>query len=175
MTNRCPCCQRPLEKMLDYPLVLVRNIDILPIPEVMDYWSEDAAKAASARDQLPDDMHPGDLMRLRGINRTPEVASAYHSAVIQDYFRELQNHQGVEVPPNRLLPQLAPDTYFKYAYPLPGTQLYVGLPEGEPEAGDRFCRIVFYGKGPNLGSAGGPTLQELGAAATIKYVGRLLL
>ena len=160
--------------MLDYPLVSVRSIEVLPIPEVMDYWSDEAARAAMTRDQLRDDIHPEGQMELRGINRTQEVAVAYQSAAMQNYFRTLQIHQGQDVPPTRLSPQLAPDGYFRRAFPIPGTQLYVSLSEGEPEGDERVCRVVLYAKGPNLGSAGGPTLQELGVAATIRYVGRLI-
>lgn len=171
---RCPCCQRPLEKMLDYPTVLVLKVEILPVPEVMDYFSQEAARARLTRSQLSGGKLSNEHLDLWGINRTPEVASAYDSEVVQDYFRMLENCQGQEVDPNKLTPQLEPDKYFKGTYPIPGTQLYISLREAELQAGCRTCRVVLLGKGPNLGSAGGPTLQEFGAVAVMYYHGRLL-
>lgn len=160
--------------MQDYPLVFVQRVDVLPIPEVMDYWSEEAARARLIRAQSSEDESLKQPGELTGINRTPEVALAYESETVQDYFHTLKSYAGQEVAPDRLAPQLEPDGYFRRAYRIPGTQLYLSFAEAEPEGGARICRVVFHGKGPNFGSAGGPTLQELGAVAAIHYEGRLL-
>ena len=174
MAELCPCCNRPLEKMLDYPLVLVRRVEILPIPEVMDYWSEEAARARLTRGEATLGKLPSEQVPLAGINRTPEVASAYQSQAVRRYFRTLESLIGQEVAPARLAPELERDKYFKGAYSLPGTHLYISLDEGEPEDEVRVCRVVFLGQGPNLGSAGGPTLQQFGAVAAVYYEGRLM-
>ena len=76
--------------------------------------------------------------------------------------------------PGRLLPRLKPDAIFRGAYPIPGTDLYLSLDEGEPTAaGGRTAEVQILCDGPNLGSAGGPTLQALGAIGRVDYVGVL--
>lgn len=172
MNYRCPCCDRPFAKMLDYPLVSVQKIEILPIPETMDYWSEEAARARLNRVQLSDDPSIDRQTELHGINRTPEIASAYGSETVQDYLCTLKSYAGQEVRPDTLSPQLEADGYFRWAYRIPGTQLFISLSEAEPDEEARICRVVFHCKGPNFGSAGGPTLQEMGAVAAIHYEGR---
>ena len=174
MNDPCPCCRRPFEKMLDYPLVEVRKIEVLPIPEVMDYWSEESAVGARGPDQFPGEKRSEEPWKVRGINRTPEIASACQSPFMQSYMRTLQNHQGQEVPPDKLVPQVEPDQYFRHAYPITGTGLFISLWEADPQGAERACQVVVLGKGPNMGSAGGPTLQGFGPTATIHYRGRLL-
>lgn len=92
---------------------------------------------------------------------------------MQDYLRVLEGYQGREVGPGDLAPKLPKHGWFRWAYPIPGTRLYLSMAEGEPEGNERVCHIVFHGEGANLGSAGGPTLQEYGAVASIRYEGRL--
>jgi len=160
--------------MLDYPLVFVRKIEILPIPEVVDYWSEEAAKARLDRIRRSEDRALDRQLELHGINRTPEIALAYQSEALQSYVRALKSYEGQDVASDELAPQLEPDKYFKWAYPLPGGGLFVSLSEAESDSEERICQVMFHGKGPNLGSAGGPTLQRLGPVAAIHYEGRLL-
>lgn len=169
MGEQCPCCQRPFEKMLDYPLVFVRRVEILPIPEAMDFWSEEAAMARLERWR---DKPPDQEMLLEGINRTPEVASAYQA--LQSYFYVLKERQDQEVSPKELAPPLEPHRDFRWAHPIPGTRLYVALSEKETQGDERVCEVVLYGQGANFGSAGGPTLQAFGAVAAIHYEGRLV-
>jgi hypothetical protein len=172
MAEQCPCCLRPLEKMQDYPLVLVCQIEKLPIPEFIDRWSAEAAQAQLrlSGNELPDQQR----LFSRGINRTPEIAAAYESQEVQSYLSSLEGYQGQEVSPAELAPQLKASGYFKWAYSIPGTKLYLSLSEGEPEGAERTCEVVFHGEGPNLGSGGGPTLQEYGRVAVIRYQGRLM-
>lgn len=176
MVDRCPCCQRSLEMMLDYPLVFVRMVEVLAVPEVMDTWSEEAIRAilAQAKDSLVRQQTLQDAMARSGINRTEEVALACQSEAVQRYFLTLASHSGQELPPTELTPSLEPDRVFKWAYPIPGTQLYLALSEAEPQEEETVCEVAIYGRGPNLGSAGGPTLAKNGAIAAIYYEGRLL-
>ena len=174
MEDRCPCCRRPLEKMRDYPLIFVRKVEIRPVPEVIDYWSAEALRARQAHRQPPQEEPLNQAMRLEGINRTPDVAAAYHSDAMQSYFRTLQGYQGQEVSPTELLPPLQSDTYFKWAFPIPGSRLYLSFSEAVHEGAERICEVVLYGRGPNFGSAGGPTLQPFGAVAAIHYEGHLV-
>lgn len=157
--------------MLDYPFVLVRKVEVHPLAEVMDDSSEDALQAMTRPERAPDadllDQHP----RHRGINRTPEIAAARELRPLRDYLDALRNQEGKVLSPRELLPILEPDKYFRWAYPLPETRLYLGLSE-EGRGAERICHVLWYCKGPNLGSAGGPTLQPLTALASIYYTGR---
>ncbi|GEM_PF-2387389 len=171
----CPCCGRPFEKIQDYPKVLILRVEILGVPEAIDYWSEEALRAdLEARRGAIDSGLSHDLTNRVGINLTPEIASAYHSEVIQGYFKIIKGYQGGETEPGSLKPPLKPDSYFKWAYPIPETRLYLSLSEAEPEEGVRICQVMLHTRGPNFGSQGGPTLQPLGPIASIHYQGRLL-
>ena len=174
MMDRCPCCSRAFERMQDYPRVLVRRVEMLSLPEVIDYWSDEAAMESLKRRRTSND-DPSDQGTLTtGINRTPETAEAYQSQVVRTYLRTLAGHEGQEIAPEKLAPGLEPDRYFRWAYPIPGTRLYIALSEAESEGEERVCQVTLHGKGPNLGSAGGPTLQPFGAVASIYYKGRLM-
>ena len=172
MAGKCPACLRPFEKMLDYPLILVRKVEVHRVSEVIDFFSEEAQKARTARGRALDDESSEKKSSLQGINRTPEIARAYESEHVQKYFQAIQSQQGKLLPPRELLPTLEPDKYFKWAYPLPGTKLYLTLFEATPQPGGRIAQVMCCSKGPNLGSAGGPTLQHLAALASIHYEGR---
>lgn len=143
--------------MLDYPLVLVREVAVHDVSEVIDYWSEKAQRARNARGRALDDSKE-EKVPLRGINRTPEIGRAYESEPVQEYLNILRSRQGEILPPRDLLPGLEPDKYFKGAYPLPGSRLYLVLSEAAPRQGSRVSEVIFCSKGPNLGSAGGPTI-----------------
>lgn len=172
MTDRCPACLRPFEKMLDYPLILVREVDIHPVSEVIDYFSEEAQRARIAHGPAADQQSPARDPNLQGINRTPEIAAAYESEWVQRYFQVLRSQQGKLLSPRDLLPRLEPDAYFRWAYPVPGTRLYLTLSEATPQRVDQISQVMCCSRGPNLGSAGGPTLQHLAAFASIHYEGR---
>lgn len=45
MVDKYPACLRLFEKMLDYALVFVRNVEIHPVSEVLDYLSPEAQEA----------------------------------------------------------------------------------------------------------------------------------
>lgn len=172
MADKCPTCLRPFERMLDYPLILVRAIEVHSVSEVIDYLSEEAQIARIAQGRTMDEESQRGTLRFQGINRTPEIAAAYESEPVQKYVQALKNHQGKIIPPRELLPKLEVDKYFKSAYPLPGTKLYLTLSDATAPQAERMCRVIYCCKGPNLGSAGGPTLQHLAALARIHYEGR---
>jgi len=155
--------------MLDYPLVLVHKVEVHPVSEVIDLFSEEAQKVGAARGHTLDNESPEKKFSLQGINRTPEIAAAYESEPVKRYFQALQSQQGKLLPPRELLPGLKPDKFFKWAYPLPGTKLYLTLSDATPRQAERVCQVMCCSRGPNLGSAGGPTLQHLAALASIHY------
>jgi hypothetical protein len=168
MVQHCPCCQRPFQRITDYPLVFVKEVEVLPVPEVLDSASEEAATAWM---RIANDLSQQHPVRP-GINRTPDVAAAYEK--LQDYFRALVSHKGQTIAPDSLNPPFTPDRYFRWAYPIPETDLFASLRDQETTASERTCEVEIHGRGPNLGSAGGPTLQPFGPVARIVYEGRLV-
>jgi hypothetical protein len=81
---------------------------------------------------------------------------------------------GQEVAPRQLLPPLKPSGRFNWAYPVADTGIYLSLNDAVDQTGDkRTAEIRVHCDGPNLGSAGGPTLQPLGAIALLHYQGRV--
>ncbi len=168
MVQQCPCCERPFKSILDFPLVFVKDVEVLAVPEVMDSASEEAATAWTRLANDPS----GPRMVQPGINRTPEVAVAYEK--LRNYFLVLSSYKGQTVAPDKLNPPFMPDRYFRWAFPVPDTDLFVSLREQETTAPERTCEVEIHGRGPNLGSAGGPTLQPFGPVARIAYEGRLV-
>jgi len=173
--NRCPCCGREFKDILDYPRVRVLDFERLPIPEAIDTFSGAVAEKRLARRRAEGSISdPLAGLREDGINMTPVIAKACERAEVQNYFARLAAMCGREVEPRELLPPLAAHGIFKRAYPLADTGIYLSLSDAEPstEAG-RVAEVEVLCDGPNMGSAGGPTLQSLGAVARIRYDGLL--
>ena len=169
--NRCPACGRALASILDYPRVRILDFERLPIPEALDYLSPAAAaKTAKAREKSFD---PG-TWSPEAINRTPEIARAYDTPEVQKYLARLATMPGREVAPRQLLPPFKPSGCFKWAYPVANTGIYLSLTDSaaQPEE-KRTAEVRVHCDGPNLGSAGGPTLQPLGSIARLHYQGLL--
>lgn len=170
--DKCPTCLRPFEKMPDYPLIFVRKVEVHPVSEVLDYLSPEAHEVKIAREHVLGDESHELKLRLQGINRTPEIAAAYETEPVKKYFQALKSYEGKLMSPDELVPKLVSDKYFKGAYPLPGTKLYLTLSEAKPKRESRISQVICCCKGPNLGSAGGPTLLHLAALASVHYEGR---
>jgi len=169
----CPCCQRTLRGVLDYPRVRVLSFERLPLPEAVDTMSEAAAEKWLARRRKYD---PGDFTdpRRAGINMTPAIEQACSTPAVADYLQRLSSLAGQSIKPRKLLPPRPGHGVFKWAYPIPGTGLYLSL--GEPDeapANGTVAEVQVHCAGPNLGSAGGPTLQRLGPIACLGYAGML--
>ena len=179
--HHCPACGRQFKHVLDYPRVRILDFERLPIPEAVDCWSDAAAEKRLSRlraERLgPDALGgsgPEGLRRQDGINMTPLIARACDTSEVQDYLARLAALRGREVAPQELLPPLAAHGYFKWAYPVAETGVYLSLSDSDAPADDaRAAEVQVHCDGPNLGSAGGPTLQPLGAVARLRYEGLL--
>jgi hypothetical protein len=163
--HHCPTCGRMFKDILDYPRVRVLDFERLPIPEAVDTFSEAAAEKRLVRrraERSTADAFPG--LREDGINMTPVIARACERSEVQDYFARLAAMRGREVEPRELLPPLPAHGIFKRAYPVANTGIYLVLSDAEAstEAG-RVAEVEVLCDGQNMGSAGGPTLQLLGA------------
>jgi hypothetical protein len=174
--HHCPACGREFKDILDYPRVRILEFERLPIPEAIDSMSGAAAEKRLARwraERSDTDVTPD--LREDGINMTPLIARACDTRDVQDHFGRLAALQGREVAPQELLPSLAAHGIFKWAYPVPDTGIYLSLSESETSTdAERVAEVQVYCDGPNMGSAGGPTLQPLGAVARLRYEGLLV-
>ena len=179
--HHCPACGREFTHILDYPRVRIVGFERLPIPEAVDCWSEAAAEKRLSRwraerfgPDAPPDGQQEELRRQDGINMTPLIARACDVSEVQDYLARLAALRGREVAPQELLPPLAAHGRFRWAYRVAETGIYLSLSDAEAPADDaRVAEIQVHCDGPNLGSAGGPTLQALGAVARLRYEGLL--
>jgi hypothetical protein len=174
--HHCPACGREFNDILDYPRVRILEFERLPIPEAIDSMSGAAAEKRLARwraRQAEPDALPS--LREDGINMTPVIAQACERSEVQDYFARLAAMRGREVAPQELLPPFPPDGIFKRAYPVTDTGLYLSLSESETSTeAERVADVEVFCDVPNMGSAGGPTLQSLGAVARLRYEGLLV-
>ena len=174
--HHCPACGRDFKDILDYPRVRILEFERLPIPEAIDSMSGAAAEKRLARWRA-ERSEPDALPRLRddGINMTPVIARVCDTSQVQDYLGRLAAVQGREVAPQELLPPFPADGIFKRAYPVADTGIYLCLSDSETSTdAARVAEVQVYCDGPNMGSAGGPTLQSLGAVARLRYEGLLV-
>jgi len=171
-SHHCPACGREFKRILDYPRVQVCCFERLPIPEAVDTMS-----GAAAEKQLARQRREGTAkfeVSAGGINMTPAIEQACSAPEVQQYFECLARLVGEVVEPRRLLPPLAAHGRFKWAYPVADTGICLSLREAENVGGQRrAAEVQVHCTGPNLGSAGGPTLQSLGAVARLEYEGLL--
>jgi hypothetical protein len=166
----CPACGRLFKSVLDFPRVRIIRFERLPVPEAMDTFSEEASRKRMVRMRGP--LHDPEKLLSGRINMTPEIERACSAKEVKEYFARLSTLVGKEIGPRELLPGWKADGYFKWAYPGSGIYLSLGEGTGESER-ERIAEVEVHCKGPNMGSAGGPTLQPLGAVARVRYEGVL--
>ena len=169
-SHNCPACSRQFQNILDYPYVRIDSFERMPIPEAIDHISGTAAEKRLQRAKASG----VDDLKRDGINMTPEIEKVYNTVEVVDYLAHLSTLTGQELVPNKLLPPFKSHGYFKWAYPVANTNIYISLKDPElPVDGKGTAEIQLHCKGPNLGSAGGATLQRLGTIACIHYQGLL--
>ncbi len=94
-------------------------------------------------------------------------------ARLNPYLDSLEGLVGREVPKAELLRQFPRDGYFRFAFNIPDTVYKLMFDEkGKTPAGLRVAELQLMGEGPNLGSAGGPTIQGLAKVGHLEYEGR---
>lgn len=168
----CPACGRQFQNILDYPYVRIMSFERMPIPEAIDYTSGTAAEKRLAKQRTKS--HGLNGIMHDGINMTPKIELACNTAEVLKYLTHLSALSGQEVIPNKLLPPYKAHGYFKWAYPVSDTGIYLSMTDSSPPIdGKGMAEIQLHCAGPNLGSAGGPTLQKLGTIARIHYQGLL--
>lgn len=169
----CPACRREFRSITDYPRVRILSFERLPVPEAVDTMSEAAARKQLAKRRRSSE--GPSLLRQDDINMTPIIEQVCNTPMVHEYLRRLEGLVGQKVGPRQLLPAWPADRVFRWAYPVAGTDLYLSLGEAdEAPADETAAEIQIHCDGPNLGSAGGPTLQLLGAIARLGYQGLLV-
>jgi hypothetical protein len=165
----CPTCGRPFLRVFDYPRIEVLRFERLPLPEAIDDMSAAAAERQLARRRQG---APPEVAFGTGINMTPEIERACNAPEMHAYFEQLNRLTGQRVAPHELQPPFPANSRFKAAYLIPGSSLSLGLHDPEAPTENAGCVVLdVMCPGPNLGSAGGPTLQVLGGIARLEYRG----
>jgi Uma2 family endonuclease len=164
----CPTCGRGFTTALDYALIDVVSVERLPVPEAVDEYSGVAQRKRMERRRRTgvDALHDG-------INLTPQIEQLCQQAEVIAYFEQISALKGQRIRPQQLLPPMSPSSSFRWAHPVSETGLYLALTEAQPAGDTRVTEISVHTDGPNLGSAGGPTLQFLGPLLRVGYRGCL--
>lgn len=171
-SHNCPACSRQFRNIQDYPYVRIVSFKRMPIPEAIDYTSGTAAEKRLSK-QRAKSSGPNGLMH-DGINMTPKIELVCNTDEVLKYLTYLSTLSGHEIIPNKLLPPFKAHGYFKWAYPVSDTGIYLSMTDSAPPIdGKGIAEIQLHCVGPNLGSAGGPTLQRLGTIALLHYQGLL--
>ena len=91
------------------------------------------------------------------------MTAQHHCPTCGRAFKDILEYlRGRDVAPQELLPPFPADGIFKRAYPVADTGLYLCVSDAETADADaRLAEVEVLCDGPNMGSAGGPTLQIL--------------
>ena len=117
---------------------------------------------------------PGDMVAGGNQQDPGDCSGLRHAGEVQEYLGRLAAMPGQEVPPRQLLPPFNASRRFRWAYPVRDTGIYHSLTDAARQTADkRAAEVQGHRDGPNLGSAGGSTLQPLGATAFVHYQGLL--
>ncbi len=92
---------------------------------------------------------------------------------LNPYLDQLAGLVGKEVPILQLLPKFERNGYFGWSFNIPETDYNLNFSEEETNSNMKRANITILGEGPNMGSAGGPTLEELATVGKLDYEGRL--
>lgn len=169
--EQCPHCLRPFKSMTDYPVVRLVAFEELPIPEVVDRFSDEAGMRQV---EMRKKGMPASRVMEAGIVLTPEISEALKTPAVREFFGRLEKTVGRMVKPEAIWPPFAADHYFQYAHPIPGTRFYLKIEESEEgTGGHRKANVIILSEGPNFGSGGGPSLQFWDPVASITYDGVL--
>ena len=115
--------------------------------------------------------------------RADAIWKTAKTSALTNYLNTLSeiSVSGITLNPDDLLPGWPADGYFKYAYPIYDDKvehlriehkyLYIAA-FYQAEEGD-ICTVALLQSGPNLGSAGGPSLETVGNIATLHYTPQL--
>jgi len=143
--EKCPTCGKELRGIRDYPLIFIKDVQRLPIPDPVYAFPGNE----NIRDQI---------VAIAKIFPVEMYISAFESAKgTAAKLSDIEHHLLIKK-----------DEYFKNHFRL--GKCYIGLWESEKPG----VAEVALASEINLGSAGGPQLVKLAGIAEIQYEGQLL-
>jgi len=118
----------------------------------------------------------------RQINHAPAMrALLEQNAPLREYLEGLQQMAGQEVPTREVFPKWQQQHYFPSVFQVPSgfgvpnaDRFLLRFSEDEQSATEyRVAEVGIWGDGPNMGSAGGPTIQRILPIGVLDYEGRV--
>ena len=199
MSENCPLCARKFEKLEDYPIIYLRNLERHEIPsdlvfpyrdwdifvnpesksinnkapgEVIDFFRQNRnAKIFDFEGCIWETENLGKEKTYRRLEKDQKLKILKH---LNNYLYTLEKFFGKEVSTAHFLPKFNTNSYFRFTYKIPETNYDFCISDEENNEKIRKANFVILGEGINLGSGGGPTLTDLATIAKIEYEGRLL-
>ena len=199
MTDKCPTCEREFQSLEDCPLIYVSIFNRGSIPTDLKFPFYDWTIFVGPNSEACNERPPAEVLKFFKSNKKAKEFGYdgwkwtlegkwenghYHRenpdqkeiivARLNPYLDSLDSLVGREVPKADLLPQFPGDGCFRYAFGIPDTAYQLMFDEqGKTLAGLRIAELQLMGEGPNLGSAGGPTIQSLAKVGHLEYEGRV--
>ncbi len=152
--ENCPACGKELTELRDFPRVEVKSVELQTLPNEVLRW----------RSKLG--VHP-----LPKIDISEENRAVVNSEPVQEYLDTLGQKSGSEVESSEILPPFE-EGMFPWAFAIPDSSYFLSI--NNEEGKEDVARVRLWGHGPNMGSAGGPTLQAYVDLAKIEFKGKLL-
>jgi len=199
MIDQCPTCERQFQELDDYPLIYVASFNRRGIPADLKFPFYDFTLFIGPNSEAGSERPPAEVLGFFKQNKRNKHLEYngwkwtlegkwedghYHRenpdqreiivASLNPYLDSLEGFVGKEVLRSELLPQFPRDRYFRYSFGIPNTAYQLMFSEkGKTPAGLRIAELHLMGKGPNLGSAGGPTIRSLAQVGKLGYEGRV--
>ena len=199
MIDQCPTCERQFQELDDYPLIYVVSFNRRGIPVDLKFPFYDFTLFIGPNSEASNEKPPKAVLDFFKGNKQAEKfeykgwkwtkqgnwdTGIYKRknldqreiivASLNPYLDSLEGFVGKEVLRSELLPQFPRDRYFRYSFGIPNTAYQLMFSEkGKTPAGLRIAELHLMGKGPNLGSAGGPTIRSLAQVGKLGYEGRV--
>jgi len=199
MIDKCPTCEREFQSLDDYPLIYIASFNRGSIPVDLKFPFYDRTIFVGPNSKVDNERPPVEVLdffkhnreakqfeyndwkwTLEGkwengrYNRENPDQREIIIARLNPYLEFLDSLVGREVPKEDLLPQFPRNDWFGYSFNIPDTTYQLMFDEqGKTPAGLRIAEFQLMGEGPNLGSAGGPTIQRLAKVGHLEYEGRL--
>ncbi|MBS3086897.1 hypothetical protein J4422_04310 [Candidatus Pacearchaeota archaeon] len=197
--DKCPTCEREFQGLQDYPLIYVAKFERVEIPTDLVLPFYDAAIFVGPNSDAVNKRPPQEVLEFFKKNEREKGyvhngwkwslkgkwdIGNYHReqpdqrpivvAKLNPYLETLDSLVGKEVEKSQLLPNFEREGYFRYAFNIPDTAYQLMFYEQEKTpVGLRIAELKLMGEGPNLGSAGGPTIQALAKIGHLEYEGRI--
>ena len=203
MIDECPTCARQFKNLEDYPFIYLKKFERLEIPNGLVFPYKDYDIYVDDISNLTNDRVPIEVKEFFKNNQNAKdfefddwnwnlskgKENCYRRSQndqrpiilkhLNNYFDTMERYIKKEVPTAHFLPPFSRNDYFKFAFDILETNYQFNISENKDglekiDGKIRKADLEILGEGINLGSAGGPTLQNFVTIAKIEYEGRLL-